>query len=250
MDKPQERNTLRGRKERPKVPPANRKRIAQACNLCKKRRRKCELAQDHHTCMGCQDDGFECIFESAGSDENLRRAGRDRKLMNTAVNSESSGPPLYDHVAGRFMQVFPEQQRSGQQVEVLHSILTFEGNTYDQRKAPNESRSFQPSQHADGTHDHRVYLTLAEVFTALPNWNRAEALLNTFFLYAEANYYYFDGISFRTRIAELYRDGLQNNANDIDFVTLALMTFALGSYFSEIRSISRCPGLRKIAVPS
>ena len=77
-----------------------------------------------------------------------------------------------------------------------------------------------------------------QAITAFPNRHDAEKLLDNLSLYAEANYYYFDEIVLRGRIQRLYEGQSQANVDDLDFIALALVSFALGSQFTQFHGAS------------
>jgi hypothetical protein len=77
-----------------------------------------------------------------------------------------------------------------------------------------------------------------QALAAFPNRHDAEKLLDSLFLYAEANYYYFDERDLRARIQRLYDRQWQADVNDLDSIALALASFALGSQFTQFNGIS------------
>lgn len=77
-----------------------------------------------------------------------------------------------------------------------------------------------------------------QAIAAFPNRSDAEMLLDNLSLYAEANYYYFDEIDLRARIQRFYDRQSQANADDLDFIALALVSFALGSQFTQLHGVS------------
>ena len=77
-----------------------------------------------------------------------------------------------------------------------------------------------------------------QALAAFPNRHDADSLLDNLFLYAEANYYYFDEKYLRARIQRFYDSQLQANADDLDFIALALVSFALGSQFTQLHGVS------------
>lgn len=77
-----------------------------------------------------------------------------------------------------------------------------------------------------------------QAIAAFPNRHDAEKLLDSLSLYAEANYYYFDEKDLRARIQRLYDEQSQVNADDLDFLALALVSFALGSQFTQFHGVS------------
>jgi hypothetical protein len=76
-----------------------------------------------------------------------------------------------------------------------------------------------------------------QALAAFPNKHDAEKLLDSLFLYAEANYYYFDERDLRSRIQRLYDRQSPENVDDLDLVALALVSFALGSQFIQFNGI-------------
>lgn len=77
-----------------------------------------------------------------------------------------------------------------------------------------------------------------QAIAAFPDRNDAEKLLDNLSLYAEANYYYFDEVVLRGRIQRLYDEQLQANVDDLGFIALALVSFALGSQFTQFHGVS------------
>lgn len=77
-----------------------------------------------------------------------------------------------------------------------------------------------------------------QAIAAFPSRHDAEKLLDSLSLYAEANYYYFDEKDLRARIQRLYDEQSQVNADDLDFLALALVSFALGSQFTQFHGVS------------
>lgn len=66
----------RGRQPRLKVSSADRKRVAKACLLCKKRKRKCDFTDDKG-CTPCRLNGSECILEIPEMPKSTRRKEAD-----------------------------------------------------------------------------------------------------------------------------------------------------------------------------
>ena len=66
----------RGRQPRLKVSSADRKRVAKACLLCKKRKRKCDYTHDAG-CTPCRLNGRECILGTQERPKSTRRRGTD-----------------------------------------------------------------------------------------------------------------------------------------------------------------------------
>jgi len=73
---------------------------------------------------------------------------------------------------------------------------------------------------------------------AFPSRHDAEKLIDSLFLYAETNYYYFDERDLRARIQRLYDRQSQENDNGLDFIALALVSLALGSQVADFNGIS------------
>lgn len=67
-----------------------------------------------------------------------------------------------------------------------------------------------------------------------PSRAAAEVLMSAFFSYAEANWYYFDEISFRKQLTGLYDGGLSTSYYRLDFICLSLNVFAMGSQFVHL----------------
>lgn len=76
-----------------------------------------------------------------------------------------------------------------------------------------------------------------QALAAFPNRHDGGKLIDSLFLYAEANYYYFDERDLRARIQQLYDRPSLENVDDLDFVALALVSFALGSQFTQFNGI-------------
>jgi hypothetical protein len=72
-----------------------------------------------------------------------------------------------------------------------------------------------------------------QALAAFPNRHDADSLLDNLFLYAEANYYYFDERDLRARIRRIYDRQSRVEVDDLDFIALALVSFALGSQFTQ-----------------
>lgn len=75
---------------------------------------------------------------------------------------------------------------------------------------------------------------IEQILEDFPSRAGAEVLISLFFLYAEANWYYFDETSFRDQLFGLYDSGLSPTFTSPKFICLTLTVFALGSQFVHL----------------
>ncbi|KAE8360466.1 fungal-specific transcription factor domain-containing protein [Aspergillus caelatus] len=73
-----------------------------------------------------------------------------------------------------------------------------------------------------------------QVLKDFPSQTEAEALISTFFCYAEANWYYFDEATFRSQLYALYRSDFATSIADAKLICLALTVFSMGSQFAHL----------------
>jgi hypothetical protein len=80
-------------------------------------------------------------------------------------------------------------------------------------------------------------ILLRKALEGFPPASVAEFLVASFFRHSEANYYFMDRDRFKERLAQLYEDGLEAQAeSDPSMIALALMVFAMGSQFAHLQA--------------
>ncbi|KAH6957750.1 fungal-specific transcription factor domain-containing protein [Ilyonectria sp. MPI-CAGE-AT-0026] len=80
---------------------------------------------------------------------------------------------------------------------------------------------------------------LSKVLSLLPPRPEVDILLETFFRYGEANYYYMEEAPFRTQITKVFDDGPGSTSVDYKFIGLAFTVFALASQFKHLQEGSK-----------
>ena len=103
----------------------------------------------------------------------------------------------------------------------------------DRIKLTSSKDYFQQSESYQG-HDAEL---LQKAFAGFPPKSVADFLVLTFFHSVEANHYYMDRAHFKERLEKCYQMMASGGTDfDTDFVCLALMVFAMGSQFAELRA--------------
>lgn len=82
-----------------------------------------------------------------------------------------------------------------------------------------------------------------------PTRAEAEILISAFFLYAEANWYYFDESSFRSQLFGLYDGGFSTTSTSLKFICLAYAVFAMGSQFVHLYQKNRLDNPNQTEIP-
>ncbi|KAE8140839.1 hypothetical protein BDV38DRAFT_239485 [Aspergillus pseudotamarii] len=98
------------------------------------------------------------------------------------------------------------------------------------------SPSFYPENESCSEYEDDL---MNQILKDFPSQTEAEALISTFFCYAEANWYYFDEATFRSQLYALYRSDFSTSVTDAKLICLALAVFSLGSQFAHLHK--DCP---------
>ncbi|KIV93767.1 hypothetical protein PV10_04958 [Exophiala mesophila] len=242
---------------RAKVPPEKRKRIAQACTECRKRKRKCRQ-QESGICVQCQENQTECHSEAIS-----------REIEVPFTDGRSISKWRVPPAAQQYIEDEVKQLHPGMHVpfEVIRSAaLAMEKyrvveDVADTVAAPPEPQyplnegfldhfskqisqavgrpieSPTPTGSLHGFDDHHELLS--ELLTQLPLWPKADTLISAFFHYGESNWYYCDQERFRKRLDSIYQHGIQSSEATPEFVCLTLMALAMGSHFQHLPTLSR-----------
>ncbi|KAI1835735.1 transcriptional regulator family: Fungal Specific TF [Penicillium roqueforti] len=263
---------ISSKRDRPKVPLDQRKRIVKACTQCRLRKRRCTL-QSPEGCWNCRKSSVTCIFETR---------------EDSPAESPSSQTHIDDDVVARFNKSYPGVGLKSHHISFLFEI--FKDLNQDSRDRSSKRRSpfwhtRPPPQHGtrpmsverhpnegqlpgDDILSHRHFLARAaaavsqsdrldlpedtnfyptdesyceneiilrqQILKDFPSRAGAEVLMASFFSYAEANWYYFDESSFRKQLFELYDSDLSPTYPSLKFICLALTVFAMGSQFVHL----------------
>ncbi|KAE8309672.1 fungal-specific transcription factor domain-containing protein [Aspergillus transmontanensis] len=282
MTEPQNSRPV-GRRRRPRVPDALRKRAARACNPCRYHKEKC---QGGMPCLRCQRYKRNCQYSQAPA----QLASNGTTRASTSPQRDSDKERCLERIVRHFMGDISFEPSNLQfiadalerdQVDSrkpsplapgsseLYSIHPLSTNTmiYSgefshwnfsrmiRRKLQSLGNDPDDSMTGDSHTAHDPFRAtglqspssiIASARKYFPPRHIADFLLETFLEYTLTNYYYFDETEFRQKLDYYYAEDRYLDINDAGWICTLFMTFASGTQFAYMHA-SRPPYLQSMS---
>ncbi|KAF7630460.1 C6 transcription factor [Aspergillus flavus] len=282
MTEPQNSKPV-GRRRRPRVPDALRKRAARACNPCRYHKEKC---QGGMPCLRCQRYKRNCQYSQAPP----QPASNGTTRASTSPQRDSDKGRCLERIVRHFMgdisfepsnlqfiaDALERDQVSSRKPSTLapgsselYSIHPLSTNTmiYSgefshwnfsrmiRRKLQSLGNDPDDSMTGDSHTAHDPFRAtglqspssiIASARKYFPPRHIADFLLETFLEYTLTNYYYFDETEFRQKLDYYYAEDRYLDINDAGWICTLFMTFASGTQFAYMHA-SRPPYLQSMS---
>ncbi|KAI5461595.1 fungal-specific transcription factor domain-containing protein [Mariannaea sp. PMI_226] len=253
------------KRNRPRVSLSCRKRAIKACTPCRLRKSKCRFTSGD-ACQNCRNNNLRCFFDL------VKKEGITAEDDTLLFGDNTADTPLCS-VLRNFNKFFPSVSLTRRHLAFLLQLIA-ENSHHSPAGSSDNITPGQPTlTHPGGTsrlsnegflalavevvsqantdirqldaslmvshlyydiHINYDHAPLLPVLNQFPNQSEANSLIDTFFSVGQGNCYFLHEDSLRARVSEIYHTK-PNWPQDLKFVGLALITFAIASQYPCVK---------------